>query len=72
MSQQRNIPKQPVPQNRAAPTRGQVFDEDYNVENPRIESEGEDLDAYGEEIMRQMREKQKMGGGPLGAGMYMG
>jgi len=40
------------------------------MENPRIESEGEDLDAYGEELMRQMREKQTRGGGPLGAGMY--
>lgn len=52
------------------PPRGQTFDEDYNMENPRIESEGEDLDAYGEELMRQMREKQTRGGGPLGAGMY--
>lgn len=51
------------------PPRTQQFDEDYNIENPRIESEGEDLDEYGEELMRQMREKQKRGGGPLGAGM---
>jgi len=58
-----------------APPRSQVFNEDYNIENPRIESEGEgeeDLDAYGEEIMRQMHERQKMGSGPLAAGMYQG
>ena len=61
----------PAPQAQARrPPRGQQFEEDYNIENPRIESEGEDLDAYGEELMRQMREKQKQGGGPLGAGMY--
>lgn len=59
----------PQPQARP-PARGQTFDEDYEMENPRIETEGDELDAYGEEIMRQMRAKQQMSGGPLGAGMY--
>ena len=36
-------------------------DDDYNIENPRIESEGDDDDEYGKEMMRQMEEMKRQG-----------